>query len=83
MIWYYESGYIKGIIECVFKWISGSRNRAHLAWRSFFSRLRAIFAESKNIIDAIWISGLSCARASNVQMNLVILVPDNDHNSDG
>lgn len=44
---------------------SGSRNRAHLARRSFFSRSRdAILAKSKNIIDAIWISVLSCARTA-------------------
>ncbi|KYN42130.1 hypothetical protein ALC56_03268 [Trachymyrmex septentrionalis] len=42
---------------------------------------RAILAKSKSIIDTIWISGLSYA--SDVQMNLVILVSDNDHDSSG
>ncbi|TGZ32127.1 hypothetical protein DBV15_01037 [Temnothorax longispinosus] len=41
----------------------------------------AILAKSKSIIDAIWISGLPYA--SDVQMNLVILVSDNDHDAGG
>ncbi|KYM84439.1 hypothetical protein ALC53_05225 [Atta colombica] len=43
--------------------------------------LRAILAKSKSIIDTIWISELSYT--SDVQMNLVILVSDNDHDSSG